>query len=199
MKKKFVLVALSIVAIGYSAIAGNDGKSTMTVSSEESKVVWVGKKVTGQHTGEISVAFGDLRFDGDELLGGSFEIDMKSITCSDIEDESSNQKLVGHLKSEDFFGVERYSKATFVIKEVEAKNSGKYHVKGDINIKGVTKSIEFPVQVTSVGSKATATATMTIDRSDYNIKYGSGSFFDGLGDKMIYDDFTLDITLVANE
>lgn len=199
MKKKFVLIALSIVAIGYGAIAGNDGKSTMSVNSEESKVVWLGKKVTGEHTGEINILHGDLQFDGDVLNGGSFEIDMKSITNSDIESEEYNQKLVGHLKSDDFFGVEKYPKATFVISEVEAKKAGKYHVKGDITIKGITKSIDFPVQVTTLDSKATATASITIDRSEFNVKYGSGSFFDGLGDKMIYDDFTLDITLVANK
>jgi polyisoprenoid-binding protein YceI len=199
MKKKFVLMALSIVAIGYNAIAGNDGKSTMSVNSEESKIVWLGKKVTGEHTGEISIAYGDLQFDGDMLNGGSFEIDMNSMTNSDVENQEYNQKLVGHLKSDDFFGVEKFPKASFVIKEVEAKKAGKYHVMGDMTIKGITKSIEFPVQVTSLGSKATATASITIDRSEFNVKYGSGSFFDGLGDKMIYDDFTLDITLVANK
>jgi polyisoprenoid-binding protein YceI len=199
MKKKFVLMALSIAAIGYNAIAGNDGKSTMSVNSKESKVVWLGKKVTGEHTGEISIAYGDLQFDGDMLNGGSFEIDMNSITNSDIENQEYNQKLVGHLKSDDFFGVEKFPKASFVIKEVESKKAGKYHVKGDMTIKGITKSIEFPVQVTSLGTKATATASITIDRSEFNVKYGSGSFFDGLGDKMIYDDFTLDITLVANK
>ncbi len=199
MKKKVLMFALSIVAIGYSAIAGNDGKSTMSVNSEESKVVWLGKKVTGEHSGEIKMAFGDLQFDGDALTGGSFEIDMNTISNSDIENEEYKQKLVGHLKSDDFFGVKEYPKASFVITDVEHKKAGKYLVKGDITIKGITKSIEFPAQVTMLDSKATATASLTIDRSEFNVKYGSGSFFDGLGDKMIYDDFTLDITLVANK
>jgi polyisoprenoid-binding protein YceI len=199
MKKKILLFALSIVAIGYSAIAGNEGKSTMSVNSEESKVVWLGKKVTGEHSGEIKMAFGDLQFDGDMLTGGSFEIDMNSISNTDVENEEYKQKLVGHLKSDDFFGVKEYPKASFVITDVEHKKAGKYLVKGDITIKGITKSIEFPAQVTMLDSKATATASVTIDRSEFNVKYGSGSFFDGLGDKMIYDDFTLDITLVANK
>ena len=199
MKKKILLFALSIVAIGFNAIAGNDGKSTMSVNSEESKVVWLGKKVTGEHSGEIKMAFGDLQFDGDVLTGGSFEIDMNTISNSDIENDEYKQKLVGHLKSDDFFGVDEYPKASFVITDVEHKKAGKYLLKGDITIKGITKSIEFPAQVTMLDSKATATASVTIDRSEFNVKYGSGSFFDGLGDKMIYDDFTLDITLVANK
>jgi len=199
MKKKILLFALSIAAIGYSAFANNDGQATMSVNAEESKVVWLGKKVTGEHTGEIKMSNGNLDFDGEMLTGGSFEIDMTSITNSDIENDESNQKLVGHLKSDDFFGVEKYPKATFKITEAEHKKAGKYHIKGDLTIKGITKSIEFPAQVTMLDSKATATASVTVDRSEYNVKYGSGSFFDGLGDKMIYDDFTLDITLVANK
>ena len=199
MKKIVLTFALAVVAIAYNAVAGNDGQSTMSVNSEESKVVWLGKKVTGEHSGEINMAFGDLQFDGDVLKGGSFEIDMNSITNTDIENEEYNQKLVGHLKSDDFFGVSQYPKASFVIKSAEHKKAGKYHVTGDLTIKGITKTIEFPAQVTLLDSKATATASVTIDRSEFNVKYGSGSFFDGLGDKMIYDDFTLDITLVANK
>jgi polyisoprenoid-binding protein YceI len=199
MKKTILLLAFTVVAMGYNAVAEKDAKSTMNVNSEESKVVWLGKKVTGEHTGEIDMARGDLQFDGEMLTGGSFEIDMQSITNSDIENEEYNQKLVGHLKSDDFFGVEKYPKATFVITNAEHKKAGKYHIKGDVTIKGVTKSIEFPAQVTMLDTKATATASITIDRSEFNVKYGSGSFFDGLGDKMIYDDFTLDITLVANK
>lgn len=196
--KKVVLTAMSIVAIGFGAIAENDGKSTMSVNSEESKVMWIGKKVTGEHSGFIKMENGDLQFNGDVLTGGSFEIDMKSITNTDIKDEGTNQKLVGHLKSDDFFGVEKFPKATFVITGAEAKKAGKYHIKGNITIKGITKEVEFPAQVTLLGDKATATATLTLDRSEFNVRYGSGSFFDNLGDKVIYDDFTLDITLVAN-
>lgn len=198
MKKK-ILLALSVAAIAYGAIAGNDGQSTMSVNAEESKIVWLGKKVTGEHTGHVSMADGELKFDGDMLTGGAFEIDMTSITNTDITNAETNQKLVGHLKSDDFFGVQTFPKASFKITDVEAKKAGKYHVKGDITIKGITKSIDFPVQITILDLKATATASITIDRSEFNVRYGSGSFFDNLGDKVIYDDFTLDITLVANK
>lgn len=199
MKKQVVLIALSVVAIGFSAFTGKEKKSVMSVNVPESKVVWLGKKVTGEHTGTINIASGDLEFSDNKLSGGSFEIDMSSITNSDIENEEYKQKLVGHLKSDDFFGVEKYPTSTLVIKNVEAKSANKYHVNGEITIKGITKSIEFPVEVSLVDSKASASATITIDRSEFDVKYGSGSFFEGLGDKMIYDDFTLNVTLVANK
>lgn len=197
--RKQLLIALSVVAIGLNAFAGNDNKSTMSVNSAESNVKWLGKKVTGEHFGSIQIAMGDLQFDGDKLTGGSFEIDMNSITNTDIENQEYSQKLVGHLKSDDFFGVEKFPAASFVITKVAPKSANKYHVTGDLTIKGITKSIEFPVEISLNGSKATASASITVDRSNFDIRYGSGSFFDDLGDKMIYDDFTLDVTLVANK
>lgn len=199
MKNQILTSALVIAAIAFSAFTENERKSTLGVNTAESKITWLGKKVTGEHTGTIEIAYGDLEFSEDKLSGGSFEIDMKSIKNTDIENEEYNQKLVGHLKSDDFFGVEKYPKATFVIKEVSQKSATKYHVSGDITIKATTKSIDFPVEISMDGAKAVASASITIDRSEFDVRYGSGSFFDGLGDKMIYDDFTLDVTLVANK
>ncbi len=199
MKKQVLVFALTVVAIGFSAFKGEEKESTLSVNVAESKVVWLGKKVTGEHTGTIEIGQGDLEFANDKLVGGSFEIDMKSMKNTDIENDEYNQKLVDHLKSDDFFGVEKFPKSTFVIKNVEQKSNTRYHVSGDITIKGITKSIEFSVELTMVDSKAVASTSITIDRSEFDIRYGSGSFFDNLGDKMIYDDFTLDITIVANK
>jgi len=198
MKNQTLLGALVIVAIAFSAFTINDRNSTMNVDVAESKVTWLGKKVTGEHTGTIKIASGGLQFNEDKLVGGSFEIDMKSIENTDMENQEYNQKLVGHLKSDDFFGVEKYPTAILVVTDVNQKSASKYHVKGDITIKGTTKSIEFPVEVSLMESKAVASASLTIDRSEFDVRYGSGSFFDGLGDKMIYDDFRLDVTIVAS-
>ena len=198
MKNQTLLSALVIVAIAFSAFTINDRNSTMNVDVAESKVTWLGKKVTGEHTGTIKIASGGLQFNEDKLVGGSFEIDMKSIENADVENQEYNQKLVGHLKSDDFFGVEKYPRAILVVTDVNQKSASKYHVKGDITIKGITKSIEFPVEVSLMESKAVASASLTIDRSEFDVRYGSGSFFDGLGDKMIYDDFRLDVTIVAS-
>ena len=199
MTKQVILSALAIVAIAFSAFTGKEKKSTFGVNTTESKVTWLGKKVTGEHTGTIQLSYGDLEFSEEVLTGGSFEIDMKSIKNTDIENSEYAQKLEGHLKSDDFFGVEKFPTAKFSITDVQQKSSSKYHVTGDITIKGTTKSITFPVEISASGSKAVASASITIDRSEFDVRYGSGSFFDGLGDKMIYDDFTLDVTLVASK
>jgi len=193
------ILTMAFIAAGFGAFAEGDGQSTMTVITQESQVEWLGKKVTGDHYGTISISKGELQLENDVLTGGSFEIDMNTITNKDLENQEYNQKLVGHLKSDDFFGVEKYPAASLVITSVENKGASKYLVHGDVTIKGITKSISFPTQLAIYGGKASATATITIDRSDFNIKYGSGSFFDGLGDKMIYDEFTLDVKLVANK
>ena len=198
MKNQTLLSALVVVAIAFSAFTSSDRNSTMSVNVAESKVTWLGKKVTGEHTGTIQLLSGGMQFNDDKLVGGSFEIDMRSIENTDLENEEYNQKLVGHLKSDDFFGVEKYPTATMKITDVEQKTSSKYHVTGDITIKGITKSIVFPVEVSLLDTKAVASASITIDRSEFDVRYGSGSFFDDLGDKMIYDDFRLDVTVVAS-
>ena len=108
------------------------------------------------------------------------------------------QKLNGHLKSDDFFGVEKYPTASFKITKVEANGTnGKYKVTGDITIKETTKSISFDTQLVTEGDKVIAVSDITIDRSEFDVRYGSGSFFDNLGDKTIYDDFTLQVKLVT--
>ena len=199
MKKQILLIALSVVAIGFSAFTGKDKKSTLSVNVDDSNVVWLGKKVTGEHTGTINISHGDLEFVGEHLKGGTFEIDMKSIVNTDLKDDEYNKKLVGHLKSDDFFGVEKFPKTTFVIKKVKHEDGNTYHVKGDITIKGITKTIEFPSEVNLNGSQATVSAAITINRADFEVRYGSGTFFENLGDKMIYDDFTLEVSITANK
>lgn len=194
MKKQVLLIAVAVSIFAFSAFTE---KEVFEVNTSESNVAWLGKKVTGQHNGTISISDGILEVVDGKLKGGSFEIDMNSIKVVDITDEEYNKKLTGHLKSDDFFGVEKFPKSTLNIKSVEAKSATKYIVKGDITIKGITQSIEFPAELNLIGDKAVASASITIDRSKYGVKYNSGAFFDSLGDKLIYDDFVLDITLVA--
>ncbi len=155
-----------------------------------SKIVWKGYKVTGSHEGTIDLKSGSLTFEDEKLTGGEFVLDMTSIKCTDLSEDYA-PKLEGHLKSEDFFSTDTYPTAK--LKITKAKSSGKntYKVKADITIKEITKSIKFDVSV--YGKKATA--SLTIDRTDFNVKYGSGSYFDGLKDKLIYDDFDIVIDL----
>lgn len=171
--------------------------TTYTVDKTQSKLNWTAKKVTGQHTGTIGVADGTLQLDGNVLKGGSFTLDTKSITVTDLTG-SGNERLTGHLKSDDFFSVEKHPTSTFVISSVAAKGNGNYDVTGKLTIKGITNTISFPATVAVEGSKATAKAKVKIDRTKFDIKYRSSNFFENLGDKAIYDDFELEVLLVAN-
>ncbi len=186
-----------LVGIGFSAFAGKmvDGKHE--VLSKESQINWVGEKVTGQHEGTVNIKDGELIVQNGELVGGSFEMDMSSIAVTDIQGEYQ-QKLEGHLKSDDFFGVEKYPTAKYVITSVKKESNGQYKIAGKMTIKDVTKQVEFMADLKEEKENIVGTASIVIDRADFNVRYGSGSFFDNLGDNMIYDDFTLNVNLIAN-
>ncbi|MEQ9299096.1 MAG: YceI family protein [Cyclobacteriaceae bacterium] len=194
MKTLNYLLALSaFAAFAFTTPAEN---AEYTIDANQTTIVWTGAKVGGEHTGTISVKEGGFTFEDDQLTGGTFVIDMNTITNTDLEGEY-NGKLVGHLKSDDFFGVATYPTSKVVIKSVVAQGPGKYKVVADLTIKETTKEIKFPATVEVNNGTVTAKADITIDRSEYDVRYGSGSFFDGLGDKVIYDDFSLAVTAVA--
>lgn len=155
-----------------------------------SKITWKGHKVTGEHDGYIILQKGALKFDDkNQLTGGSFVMDMPTLTVTDLEGESKG-KLEAHLKSDDFFSTDKHTAATFVITNVSGKD-GKYKVTGDLTIKGIT----YPNTFDMVVSGNTATADLKVDRTKYDIKFRSASFFDGLKDKAIYDNFDLSVNL----
>jgi polyisoprenoid-binding protein YceI len=166
-----------------------------TASLEDSKVEWQAYKVTGQHNGEVNLSSGELEFKDNQIVGGNFVVDMTSIKVMDLSGESKN-KLEGHLKSPDFFGVEKYPNAKFTIQNAfPVGEDGKYRIKGDMTIKEDTHPVSFDAMMTEEGDLMVAKAEFKIDRSKYNVRYGSGSFFDNLGDKTIYDEFDLNVTL----
>lgn len=192
--------SLLMLLVGLFALAFAPApKTAYKVDTQKSTLSWVGRKVTGAHNGAISLAGGTLIWDGKNLKGGSFDIDMSSITNEDITDEGYNQKLVGHLKIDDFFSTDKHPKATFVITEVAPKTANQYLVKGNLTIKGITKEVQFPATVEAKGNQLTATAKILVDRTKYDIKYGSGSFFDNLGDKAIDNEFELNVALIATQ
>jgi polyisoprenoid-binding protein YceI len=171
---------------------------TYKVNAEQSKLTWLAKKVTGEHSGTINVTSGSLALDNKVLKGGSFELDTKTIAVTDLTDKETNAKLLGHLKSDDFFAVEKFGKANFNITSVQSTGAGTYDVKGKLTIKGITNEISFPATVKQEGNKVIANAKIIVDRTKYDIKFRSKSFFENLGDKTIYDDFELNVQLVAN-
>ncbi len=192
MKKSVFLLAFALVAFAFSSIA----QKTVTVDNAKSTIEWKGAKVGGSHEGTIDLKSGKLKFKDNDLVGGTFVIDMTSITNTDLEGEYKG-KLEGHLKSDDFFGVEKYPTAKLEITSVTPQGPGKYKIEANITIKGTTKPIKFNADVLEADGVLTASADLTIDRSEFNVKYGSGSFFDNLGDKVIYDDFDINVKLVA--
>ena len=189
------------------ATAGDTGAvegDVYTVAQEESKVTWNGKKVAGEHSGNINLKGGELLVANDQVVGGTFAIDMTTITNTDIASAEDNGKLVGHLKSDDFFGVDKHPTATFTITKITpianaAAGAANYNVEGDLELKGKTNPVSFPATISVENGVATAKADVTVDRTQYDIRYGSDSFFDNLGDNAIDNNFTVSFAVAARK
>lgn len=184
-----------MLAVVASFFAFTPKADVYKVDVTKSSITWEAKKTGGGHNGTVDLTEGTLGFNGKKLTQGGFIADMTT-----IKDVNRNGGLEKHLKSEDFFGVEKFNKSTFIIKKVEGSGNT-FTVTGDLMIKGITNSITFPVNVEWNADKTiTATAEkITVDRSKYNIKFKSKSFFSDLGDNFIYDEFTLKVKLVASK
>lgn len=187
-----------LIALAFLVGGTENTQETYTVDASASQIDWLGKKVTGEHNGTIALKDGSFEFTDGKLTGGNFTVDMTSIDNSDLEGEWKG-KLVGHLKSDDFFGVEKYPTAKFVITGVVSQGPGKYKITGDMTIKDKTNEVKFNADFKENDDQLTGLASIVIDRSEYDVRYGSGSFFDDLGDKTIYDDFELTVKIVANK
>ncbi|NNC50776.1 MAG: YceI family protein [Flaviramulus sp.] len=171
---------------------------TYFVNKEASTIEWKGFKPTGSHNGTITIERGALDVTNGNIVGGSFIIDMTSITVTDIPaKDEGNAKLKGHLSSPDFFDVEKYPSAGFTItglKEIE----GKMMLSGNLSLKEAENNVTFPVKVANENGAITLSSeAFTIDRTKWNVKYGSKSIFDNLGDKFINDDIELLVTVKA--
>ena len=182
---KTIAIAL-LVAFGTTIATAQ----TKKINVEKSTITWNAKKVTGEHSGTVNLKEGNLIFKGNKLAGGNFTVDMTSVSTTDLTGDWKG-KLDGHLKSDDFFGTAKFATSTLVFKTIAAKPNGVYTVTADLTIKGITKPVTFDLAVKG----DTATTVVTIDRTKYDIKYNSKSFFDSIGDKAIYDDFTLTVNL----
>jgi polyisoprenoid-binding protein YceI len=186
-----LLIALLLV-FSFSAFS-KEYKINPTTSTLE----WEAKKVTGQHHGTIAFAEGTLSVAHKKITGGKVIVDMNTIVNTDLTDAGYNKKLIGHLKSDDFFGVAKFPQSTLEVKNVVLKADNIYHFTADLTIKGIASPVEFDAEVKDDSGQLTATGAMVVNRTKYGIKYGSGSFFQNLGDKVIYDDFTLKFKLIA--
>ena len=177
-----IIIIIALISFSFTTIE----KDKKEIKVENSKVIWKGYKVTGSHEGTIALQSGILTFETDKLVGGEFVIDMTTITNTDLDGDNKG-KLEGHLKSDDFFGVTTFPTATLVFKDVKSTGKNSYAVTGDLTIKGIKNPVSFDISI--YGSKATA--SVKIDRTKFDVRYGSTSFFDNLKDKAIYDEFDL--------
>lgn len=177
------------------------GVQPYQVQPQLSTIGWVGKKVTGQHNGTIQFQSGQVLVKGSQIAGGTFVVDMASIKNTDLTDAETNGKLLGHLKSDDFFSVEKNPTATFAITSVKTLKGdaagNNATITGNLTIKGKTNPLSFPARVGVKNGVAAASGTATVDRTKYDIRYGSKSFFESIGDKAIDDNFTLTFNVIA--
>jgi len=147
--------------------ASNTGKK-LALSTGDSKLEWVGKKVTGQHNGTVDISSGELFIDNGNLTGGSFDINFGTIKVLDLQDSEMNAKLTGHLKSDDFFSADKFPTGKFVLTSVTPLSNGtenNYTIGGDLTIKGITQPVSFPATVKINGDVVSAKADFKIDRT----------------------------------
>ena len=175
------------------------GQKNYVADVASTQIIWNAKKVTGEHTGTIALKDGWLTLKGSAITGGEFNIDMTTIKDSDLKDDKMKGMLEGHLKSDDFFGVEKYPLSRLVITGSTVQPDGKIAVKGELTIKGKTNPVEFTATPEKKGEETVYNTVITVDRTLYDVRYGSGKFFANLGDKVIYDEFTLTVTLVVSK
>jgi len=179
-------------------IANTEGADKYEVDATQSMIEWIGYKPTGQHNGTLNIKSGALYLVDNTPVGGEFVIDMNSLKVLDLEDPEWNGKLTGHLRSPDFFDVDKNPEAKFVVTQiVRNKNGGPvYLLTGNLTIKGITRSVTFGADVSREGDAVSGkTPQFTIDRTEYDIKYKSNKFFADLQNEFINDEFALIISL----
>lgn len=217
MKNQIVKVA-TVLFLGLAVVSCKKAKNeTEATSAEEvqqiaqaaeryvadaegSTITWKGFKPTDSHNGTIKVSEGYIAFEDGNLAGGNFVIDMNSITDLSIENAEYKAKLENHLKSADFFEVEQHPYSVFAITSVEAGAEGKTTVKGNLTVKGIKKNIEFPATITvNEDEVSLVSEPFTIDRTEWDVKYNSGKFFEDLKDKLIKDEIEISFTIKAKK
>ena len=198
MKLKITSILLLAMVASFSFLAFAPKADVYTVDVAKSSISWEGKKFAGSHTGSVNLTSGTLGFNGKKLAEGGFIANMTTIKTMD--GDKPNAGLDTHLKADDFFGVDKFPAANFVIKKI-AQNGDKANITGDLTIKGITNSITFPATITWNADKSVTATTekITIDRTKYGIQFKSKSIFSDIGDNFIYDDFTFSVKLVAKK
>lgn len=173
------------------------------VDASASNVTWEGTKPGGSHTGTIPVSDGQLIVADGKIVGGKFTMDVRKLTNTDMPADEGGDKLVGHLLSADFFDVEKHPMASFEIARVQPATDTEgitHNITGNLTLKGVSKAITIPANVSMDGDMIKAAApAFVIDRMDWGIEYGNGSIAGLAKDKVIADEVGLELMLVAKK
>jgi polyisoprenoid-binding protein YceI len=162
----------------------------LTADIEKTKILWLGERITGKHTGTVKLKSGWLTLHENKITSGEFLIEMNT-----IEEDDKNQKLTSHLKSDDFFGVEKFPESKLVLKSSTPLDKGSATVSGDLTIKGITNPVEFKTSMKKAEDGTWFYSNIIIDRTKYDVRFGSGSFFENLGDRTIFDEITFKVSL----
>ncbi len=210
--KKLVLCCTILAFLGFSCKSGNkqqladaqnvnqiEGK-TLQVNPADTHIEWFGHKPGGGHHGTIALKSGEIVVNKDQLLGGKFVIDMATIVNLDLTTQSMNEMLISHLKSPDFFDVEKYPEGKFEITSVDKIDNENIKIHGNLTLKEVTKNIDFNAKVAQNGDVYSAqTDTITLDRTIWGVNYGSKNVFKDIKDKFIDDEMRIVIHISAKE
>lgn len=191
---KITKIALAFVLSGTSVTLMAENH---TIDTSKSKIEWMGSKVVGgSHEGTLEVKSGTVSYEKNQPKSAVITVDMTSIKNTDLTDAEWNKKLVDHLKSDDFFSIEKFKEAKIEIKEFKAAKNNQFDLKGNLTIKGITKPVTLKATVSGKEkSLNTIVADLEFDRTDFNVRYGSGKFFENLGDKMISDKVKVKVEL----
>ena len=185
--------------LAFTTVVHGDGKYQIDVAN--SSIQWTGEKFTGEHSGNLSFKNGEIVMGGHGISSANFVIDMTTIDCTDLKGESA-EDLESHLRAEDFFYTKKFPEATITLVSANAqigdKHGNNFDIRANLTIKGITHEISFPAQVKIGDKQVTLKAKVIFDRTKWGIHYKSKSLFDDLGDKFIYDDIELNISLIAN-
>ncbi len=169
------------------------------INKEQSEVAWSAKSVSGGHFGKVGIKDAKVFFQGGKLTGGYVTMNMQNITVDDITDEEGKTNFIGHIANEDFFEVNLYPEAKFVITEVKPDKENEFLVTGDLTIKNITQPTTTSVKIVERNQKKFAETTMNIDKTLFGIEYGAKGKKGSDKDWFIYNNFTIKVNLKIEE
>ena len=187
---KFIItITLTLISTSFSY------SQSLTANKTQSLIRWYGEELTGKtHFGNLSFKEGQIELQDGLIIGGNFVVNMISLSVEDLSG-GAKARLEGHLRSDDFFSVDKYPEATLKISQKAKVEGDVQKLYGELTIKGIKHAVDFSIILVD---KKTATANLTFDRSKYNVRFRSGSFFENLGDKLILDDIRMEVSLQWN-